>query len=132
MALMAKCKGVGVARRIPIIGAGEQQVDLLEELVAEVVSENLDGEESLEWKKSLGYVDLNLMSCLSVCTRSSYSYSDGLGGVDHARAAVRFFWKLEYPDEDSPTDSFRVSSVVKGIKRRFAKPVEQEEAFESG
>ena len=157
MALLAKCKGVGVARRVPVIGVGEQQVNLLEEPVAEVVSENLDGEESLEWKKSLGYVDLNLMSCLSVSTRSAYSYwwkrfnsfcveagrvvlpcssmtvaaflsflaenSDGLGGVDNARAAVRFFWKLEYPDEDSPTDSFRVSSVVKGIKRRFAKPV---------
>ena len=43
-----------MARRVPIIGAGEQQVDLLEELVAEVVSENLDGEESLEWKKFFG------------------------------------------------------------------------------
>ena len=51
--------------------------------------------------------------------------SEGLGGVDQARSALRHFHYLNYPELSCPTEGMRVSMVVKGIKRRFKKPVQK-------
>ena len=51
--------------------------------------------------------------------------SEGLGGVDQARSALRHYHYLNYPELPCPTEGMRVSMVVKGIKRRFKKPVEK-------
>ena len=57
--------------------------------------------------------------------------SAGIGGVDQARAALRYFHNLKFPGITSPTDSVRISSVLKGIKRRFQKPVSKKKPLES-
>ena len=49
--------------------------------------------------------------------------SAGLGGVDQARAAIRLNILLAKPGQSSPTDSPLVQGVIKGMKRRFFKPV---------
>ena len=51
--------------------------------------------------------------------------SKGLGGVDQARSALRHFHYLEYPDNPSPTEGMRVDMVVRGIKRKYKKPVQK-------
>ena len=51
--------------------------------------------------------------------------SQGLGGVDQARSALRHFHYLEYPDITSPTEGMRVDMVVRGIKRKYKKPVQK-------
>ena len=48
--------------------------------------------------------------------------SAGLGGVDSARSALRFYWGIKFPGRVSPTDSQEVRVVCLGIKRRFQKP----------
>ena len=57
--------------------------------------------------------------------------SAGIGGVDQARAALRHFHNLKFPGLTSPTDSVRITSVLKGIKRRFQKPVSKKKPLES-
>ena len=47
----------------------------------------------------------------------------GLGGVDSARAALHHYFNLSCPGEICPTDSSEVVLTIKGIKRRFQKPV---------
>ncbi len=49
--------------------------------------------------------------------------SSGLGGVDGARAALGFYWRMKFPGSPSPTLDAEVSAVVHGIKRRFQVPV---------
>ena len=51
--------------------------------------------------------------------------SEGIGGVDQARSAIRHKHYLHFPNIVSPTESVRVDSVIKGIKRRFKKPVQK-------
>ena len=51
--------------------------------------------------------------------------SKGLGGVDQARSALRHFHYLKYPDIPSPTEGMRVDMVVRGIKRKYKKPVQK-------
>ena len=51
--------------------------------------------------------------------------SKGVGGVDQARAALKHFHMMSCPDSESPTDSLRVTAVIKGIKRRFQRPVQK-------
>ena len=51
--------------------------------------------------------------------------SPGLGGVDQAKAALRHFHILNFPDLPSPTDGVHVAMALKGIKRRFQKPVQK-------
>jgi integrase len=48
--------------------------------------------------------------------------SVGLGGVDGARSALRYYWGTKFPDRFPPTDSQEVRAVVMGVKRRFQKP----------
>ena len=55
--------------------------------------------------------------------------SSGLGGVDGARAALGFYWKMKFPDVTSPTEEAEVSAVLHGIKRRFQLPVTKKEAL---
>ena len=47
----------------------------------------------------------------------------GLGGVDTARSALRHYFTVNCPDIKCPTDGTEVTLVMKGIRRRFAKPV---------
>ena len=55
--------------------------------------------------------------------------SEGLGGVDQARSALRHFHYRKFPDVISPTEGVRVSMVVKGIKRKFKQPVKKKKAL---
>jgi len=48
--------------------------------------------------------------------------SKGMGGVLMARAAIKHFLLVHFPDAKSPTDFLMVAGVAKGIKRRFQKP----------
>ena len=48
--------------------------------------------------------------------------SKGMGGVLMARAAIKHFHLVHFPDAKSPTDCLMVAGVVKGFKRRFQKP----------
>ena len=57
--------------------------------------------------------------------------SAGIGGVDQARAALRHFHNRKFPGITCPTDSVRISAVLKGIKRRFQKPVFKKKALQS-
>ena len=47
----------------------------------------------------------------------------GLGGADAARTAMRHFFLLHCPDRKCPTDGPEVTLVLRGIRRRFEKPV---------
>ena len=40
-----------------------------------------------------------------------------------ARSAIGFYHKMAYLESTSPTDSVRIAQVIKGLKRKFAKPV---------
>ena len=53
----------------------------------------------------------------------------GLGGVDQARAAIRQKILWAKPSQSSPTDSPLVQGVIKGLKRRFFKPVTKKAPF---
>ena len=55
--------------------------------------------------------------------------SDGMGGVDGARAALSYYWKMKFPGLASPTEDAEVHAVVQGIKRRFKLPVAKKEAL---
>ena len=55
--------------------------------------------------------------------------SEGMGGVEGARAALRYYWNLRYPFKQCPADSIEVKSVIGGIKRRFQKPVQKSTAL---
>ena len=48
--------------------------------------------------------------------------SKGMGGVLMARAAIKHFLLVHFPDAKSPTGCLMVAGVVKCIKRRFQKP----------
>ena len=48
--------------------------------------------------------------------------SKGMGGILMARAAIKHFHLVHFPETKSPTDCPMVAGVVKGIKRRFQKP----------
>ena len=47
----------------------------------------------------------------------------GLGGADAARSALRHFFLVHCPASKCPTDGPEVTLVMKGIHRRFEKPV---------
>ena len=47
----------------------------------------------------------------------------GLGGVDGARSALKHNFTRKCPDMKCPTDGAQVILAMKGIKRRFEKPV---------
>ena len=47
----------------------------------------------------------------------------GLGGADAARTALRHFFLVHCPASKCPTDGPEVTLVMKGIHRRFEKPV---------
>ena len=55
--------------------------------------------------------------------------SRGIGGVDQAKSAVRHLHNLNFPDLPNPSESIRVANVLKGIKRRFLKPVQKKKAI---
>ena len=48
--------------------------------------------------------------------------AEGMGGVNNAKAALSFYFKIKFPDEKCPSDSEVVKAVLKGIRRRFQKP----------
>ena len=52
-----------------------------------------------------------------LCTNFSFS------SVLAARAAIKHFFSLRFPGETSPTDFRSVARVVRGLERRFKKPV---------
>ena len=56
----------------------------------------------------------------------------GLGGVDQARAAIRWGILMARPSKKSPTDSPLIQGVIKGMKRRFFKPVVKKAPFSRG
>ena len=66
----------------------------------------------------------NLLTCVAFLSHLAEN-SEGIGGVDQARSALRHQHYLNYPNVISPTESVRVDSVIKGIKRRFKKPVQK-------
>ena len=70
-------------------------------------------------RKMFPFNDLTCVAFLSHLAESS----DGLGGIDQARAALRHWHCVRYPHVASPTESVRVNNVVRGIKRRFKKHV---------
>ena len=55
--------------------------------------------------------------------------SSGLGGVDGARAALGFYWRMKFPGVASPTEEAEVCAVLHGIKRRFQLPVAKKAAL---
>ena len=57
--------------------------------------------------------------------------ASGLGGVDTARSALRHYFSVNCPDIMCPTDGTEVSQAMKGIKRRFAKPVSKKSPLTS-
>jgi integrase len=70
-------------------------------------------------KSAMPFSALTVTSFLSFLAESS----DGIGGVDAARAALHFYWGVKFPELFCPTDSHSVRAVMSGIKRRFMKPV---------
>ena len=58
--------------------------------------------------------------------------SKGLGGIDQARAAIRWGILMARPSSSSPTDSPLIQGVIKGMKRRFFKPVDKKAPFSRG
>jgi integrase len=55
----------------------------------------------------------------------------GLGGVDLARAALRYYFVLAYPElSRSPVEGEEVTLVMRGIKRRWQKPVSKKAPLE--
>ena len=73
------------------------------------------------------FSDLTVAAFLSFLAEESA----GIGGVDQARAALRHFHNRKFPGITCPTDSVRISAVLKGIKRRFQKPVCKKKPLES-
>jgi len=57
--------------------------------------------------------------------------SAGVGGVDQARAALRYDYLSKFPNEKSPTEAHDVSATIKGIKRRFSTPVQKKKPLAS-
>ena len=49
--------------------------------------------------------------------------------MDQAKSAVRHFHNLNFSNMPNPTESIRVANVLKGIKRRFLKPVQKKKAI---
>ena len=76
---------------------------------------------SLFQRKSHPFSELTVVGFLSWLAEES----PGLGGVDQARAALRHFHNLKFPNTKSPTDGVHVSMALKGIKRRFQKPTQK-------
>ena len=66
----------------------------------------------------------DLLTCSAFLSHLAEN-SEGIGGVDQARSALRHKHYLHFPNVVSPTESVRVDSVIKGIKRRFKKPVQK-------
>ena len=66
----------------------------------------------------------DLLTCVAFLSHLAEN-SEGIGGVDQARSALRHKHYLHFPNVVSPTESVRVDSVIKGIKRRFKKPVQK-------
>ena len=66
----------------------------------------------------------DLLTCVTFLSHLAEN-SEGIGGVDQARSALRHKHYLHFPNVVSPTESVRVDSVIKGIKRRFKKPVQK-------
>ena len=66
----------------------------------------------------------DLLTCVAFLSHLAEN-SEGIGGVDQARSAIRHKHYLHFPNIVSPTESVRVDSVIKGIKRRFKKPVQK-------
>ena len=57
--------------------------------------------------------------------------STGVGGVDQARSALRNHFLTNFPEEKSPTECPSVTMVIKGIKKRFSKPVAKKKPLAS-
>ena len=70
------------------------------------------------------YLPFGEMTCIGFLSYLAEN-SEGIGGVDQARSAIRKMFYLNFPNRECPTESERVSMVVKGIKRRFKKPVQK-------
>ena len=51
--------------------------------------------------------------------------AEGLGGAAAAKAALRHNFLQRWPEQSSPTDSPEVGLALRGIKRRFFKPVQK-------
>ena len=61
----------------------------------------------------------------TVCVFLSYlaETSEGMGGVEVARAALSHHFAVEQPTAASPTEEKEVTMVLKGLRRRFQMPV---------
>lgn len=70
------------------------------------------------------YLPFTEMTCIGFLSYLAEN-SEGIGGVDQARSAIRKMFYMNFPNRQCPTESERVSMVVKGIKRRFQKPVQK-------
>ena len=77
------------------------------------------------------YLPFGEMTCIGFLSLLAEN-SDGIGGVDQARSAIRKLFYLNFPNKECPTESERVAMVVKGIKRRFKKPVQKKKPLATG
>ena len=86
-------------------------------------------EDSQLWISSEAALQKNVQ--LSVAESSLAETATGLGGVDTTRSALRHYFSVNCPDIMCPTDGTEVSQAMKGIKRRFAKPVSKKSPLTS-
>ena len=96
------------------------------------VSTNTGASYSYWWSRYEDFctaMDIPLLP-FSSCTASMFlsklaEDSEGMGGVEGAKAAMRYYWNIRFPSKPCPADSAEVRSVVGGIKRRFKKPAQK-------
>ena len=84
------------------------------------------------WRKFTEYclkANRTPLSCsgAEVATYLSYTAetASGMGGVAAARSAIRHHFTLLEPHRENPANSNEVNTSMKGLKRRFFKPVEK-------
>lgn len=84
------------------------------------------------WRKFTQYclkANRTPLSCTGAEVATYLSYTaekaSGMGGVLAARAAIRHHFRLREPHVKNPANSDEVIMTMKGLKRRFFKPVEK-------
>ena len=100
--------------------------------VNSALSKSTNDQYNFWWKKFLEFCAKFERESSPFCVLTAVAFfswlaeqSNGVGGVDQARAALKHYHNKNFPGLSCPTDNVQVSSVLKGIKRRFAKPVEK-------
>ena len=100
--------------------------------VNSALSKSTNDQYNFWWKKFLEFCAKFEREPSPFCVLTAVAFfswlaeqSNGVGGVDQARAALKHYHNKNFPGLSCPMDNVQVSSVLKGIKRRFAKPVEK-------